>query len=271
MVGQLKEKVEGSEAGRGDDMDVMSDSSGAPAPASKKSKMSFPGGSAGASAPSSSSAFPPRPAAVRARSTPGRGPQPPKDDENKKTTWALCATGFGRKVPRTLLELHYKEVLKIFPPDTAKDASFWSYPFATLYNIKFSNRENFLTALDHIKVRDEPFEWKDIIEDKTCKIYVRRDKPLAQIKIGRFNSHFHAAITEMFKDTTHAGKRLRFYNSELFVEIQGDIMKLLSLTEAQGDLKYEVTPHYDNFKKLGFELATVDTMVTLATAAARAQ
>ena len=217
----------------------------------------------------------PSPAAAsqRATSAHSRGPrvQVFGPAEGKKEELALCATGFKRKVPRALLEKVYNDIVDGFPPEVKEDASFWSYPFSKYFLIKFTMKIRFLKALEACKEQDPPFKWQDTIEDDIRTIFVRRNRPIAQVKLGRVNSHFHKGITAMLDDTEHSTKKLRFYNSELFIEIAGDIMSLLSLSESPGNLKYEVTPHYDHFKKLGFEPSVVDTMITTASAAARAE
>ena len=102
MFTRLENRVASVEAGVVADDDAMSDSSGAAAPVTKKTKVSFPNGNSGAS--SSTPAAPLRRSALRSSSVPGSGARAPKKDNHSKEEWALCATGFGRKVSRTIGE-----------------------------------------------------------------------------------------------------------------------------------------------------------------------
>ena len=161
--------------------------------------------------------------------------------------------------------------MKEFPPSVIEDGTFWAYSLSKYFVIKFSSKAIFLTALDYLKVRNAPFHFEDEIDGNTKDIWVRKNKPLYQIKMGQFNSHFYTGVSTMFKDTQHADKKLKYVHGELFVEVKGDIMLLLSLEEAPGDEQFNVHPSYKNFEKMGFSATTVDTMVTLALASARKQ
>ena len=209
------------------------------------------------------------PASHRGSSVPLR-PRP-SGGESKKDDLAIAATGFGREVPRAKLEEFSKTVLEGLPLDVKVAATFWSYPFAKYFLLKFERTAQFLTALDYFKVRNAPYLWNDPLEAKETKIFVRRDKTIAQQIAGRFNSHFYQGTQSLLEDTTFATNKLRIFRSKLFIEIEGDIMPLLVFEETTGDEKYTISPKYANFVRLGVQAEAVDAMIAVASATARSR
>ena len=167
------------------DMDVgdggASDSSGLPSRDHKKPRVEA---AAGAGLGRSSPASWPRPSAPqragRASSTRLNPPPAVHETKGSKDDLVLAATGFGREVPRSLLQKFYDEIVKSFPPDVVADATFWSYPFARYFNIKFTEKKFFLTALDHFKQQATPYEWYDKMEETKRNIVIRKDKTIEQ-------------------------------------------------------------------------------------------
>ena len=136
------------------------------------------------------------------------------NDQQQNQDWAICGTGFGRKVPRAKLQEFAEEVMQDFPPDVIEDGTFWAYSFSKYFLVKFTSKANFLTALDYLKNRNAPYMFEDEIDGEEKKIWVRRNKPLVEIKMGQSNSHFYTGVSTMFKDTDHAEKKLKHFNGE---------------------------------------------------------
>ena len=104
--------------------------------------------------------------------------------QQQNQDWAICGTGFGRKVTRAKLQEFAAEVMQDFPPDVIEDGTFWAYSFSKYFLVKFTSKANFLTALDYLKTRSAPYMFEDEIDGEEKKIWVRRNKPLVEIKIG---------------------------------------------------------------------------------------
>ena len=265
LLARLQSRVDTLEAGAvADDGDaLMSDSSGVATQQSKRPRAA--GGSSSGSAP-----LPRR--APRASSADGgaRPPRPPADPPRSENDWALAVTGFKRKVPRALLEKSSQEVISLLPPDTRQVATFWSHPYATFFKVKFSTKAAFLTALDYMKENPFSLTFDDKIDEVVRPLYVRRDRPIDQLKMGRFNSHFYSAVEAMLKGSPHEQRRLRFYNGDLMIDFEGDVMLLISYVEVKGSASLEATPHHGHFQRIGLGQEVVDTMMATAMAAAKA-
>ena len=238
---------------------AMSDSSGVLIRAAKKPR-------AEPSALASSSGFrPSRLVSVGARARPSPASSSSSSDGEQ---FALVVTGFKRKVLRATMENLSKEVIRALPPSVREEASFWSFPAGTFFKVKFATKSAFLTALAYVKEHQIQLEFVDKVEEVARPLIVRKDKPIEQVKMGKFNSHFHSAVKALLKDTSHAEKRLRFFNGEMFVEHNDDIMALVTYSEISGTTKMEATPNYPNFLRLGFNGDAVDTMIASAMATA---
>ena len=161
-----------------------------------------------------------------------------------------------------------KEVIKMLPPSAREEATFWSFPASTFFKVKFTTKSAFLSALAYVKENQIQLDFVDKVEEVTRPLIVRKDKPIEQMKMGKFNSHFHSAVKFLISDTSHSEKRLRFFNGEMFIEHMDDIMALVSYSEISGTTKVEATPNYPNFKRLGFDGDAVDTMIASAMATA---
>ena len=253
----LENRVYSFEGNNADD-GAMSDSSGVRIRAAKKAR-------AEPSAPASSSAFrPARPVSVGPRAR----PSPTSSVSSDADQFALVVTGFKRKVLRSTMEKISQDVIQALPPASREEASFWSFPCSTFFKVKFSTKSSFLTALDYIKENVIELEFEDKVDEVTRPLHVRRDRPIEQMKLGKFNSHFHAAAKVLLQDTEHAAKRLRFYNGEMFIEHHDDIMSLVSYAEATGSTTLVATPNHTHFLRLGISNDAVDTMIAPAMVAA---
>ena len=124
--------------------------------------------------------------------------------------------------------------------------------------------------MDYVRESQLVLSFDDKVDKFRRPLYIRRDRPLEQVKMGRFNSHFHQAVTTLLKDTPHADRKIRFYNGQMFIDFEDDIMELISYSETKGSNLLTATPNHEHFQQLGFKEEVIDALIATSMAAAKA-
>ena len=65
--------------------------------------------------------------------------------------------------------------------------------------------------------------------------------------------------------------KLEIVRQQLYIEMGDDLLELMCFEEAMDSDKFKVTPMHANCLKVGIEAMVIDTMITTAVAAARAE
>ena len=127
-------------------------------------------------------------------------------------------------------------------------------------------------AIDAVKKDyEDGYPWYDSKKKEEIKLFIRRHKSVEERQLGRFQTHFYRGVEQAIKDSTKdlEGTKVRIAKQKLHVEYQGDVLQLMFFEEASED-GYKASADYANFKELGIEAKTVDTLLAIAIACAKA-